>query len=86
MFVLYSGITFVYAKYFWGDDEVPHIFLAMLFVWLLVMLLMSLIVMFGTIAGDNDELGDACLMHSIDSTFQQGSFAYFQQALGFCIG
>ncbi len=56
MFVLYSGITFVYAKYFWGDDEVPHIFLAMLFVWLLGMLLMSLIVMFGTIAGNSGQV------------------------------
>ena len=56
MFVLYSGITFVYAKYFWGDDEVTHIFLAMLLVWLLGMLLMSLIVMFGTIAGNSGQV------------------------------
>ena len=56
MFVLYSGVTFGYAKYFWTDDEVPHLLPAMLFLWLLGMLLMSLTVMFGAIASNSGQV------------------------------
>jgi hypothetical protein len=40
----------------------------------------------GTIAGDDDELGNTTLAHGVNGTFQKGTFAYFEQALGLVIG
>ncbi|MBR4344634.1 MAG: ABC transporter permease subunit [Lachnospiraceae bacterium] len=56
LFLLYTGITLGYTKYFWGEDEVPNLFFGILFLWLLGMLVMSLLVMFGTMSGNSGQV------------------------------
>ena len=56
MFLIYTGITFGYTKYFWGEDELPELFWAVFMFWLLGILLMSLLSMFGALANNSGQV------------------------------
>ena len=56
MFLVYTGITFGYTVYFWGGDEVPNLFYGILFLWLLGMVVMSFLVMFGTMSENSGQV------------------------------
>ena len=56
MFLVYTGITLGYTVYFWGEDKVPNLFYAILFLWLFGMLLMTILSMFGAMAGNSGQV------------------------------
>ena len=53
MLIIYSGVTWGYNMFFWGDDEVHDVFAAIILLWLFGILLMSLLSMFGALAGNS---------------------------------
>ena len=53
MFLIYSGVTWGYNLYFWREDEVTAIIPALIMLWLFGILLMSLLSMFGALAGNS---------------------------------
>ena len=53
MFLIYTGITLGYTVYFWGNDGVSNLFYAILFPWVFGMMIMSVLTMFGAVAGSS---------------------------------
>ena len=56
LFLLYTGVTFAYTMYFWGEDEVPNLIYGIVFFWFLGMMIMSLLAMFGTLSSNSGQV------------------------------
>ena len=56
MFVIYAGVTFGYNAYFWRGETVPDLLFGMIMLWLLGMLVMSMLCMFGALASSSGQV------------------------------
>ena len=56
LYFAYFGITYGYTAYFWGEDHVEHLMIGVLAYWLFGMLILSLVLLFSTMASSSGQV------------------------------